>query len=283
MWGSLLGTVPSQEIVLVDVTPLSLGIEIQGGTMVVLIPRNSVLPTARSKVFSTVHDHQTTVYIPIYQGERQVANKNSKLGQMILSGIPPAPVGVPQIEVVFRIDTNGILHVTAQDQGTKQAASVSISANNGRLSNEEVERMIQKAQRYSQRDGELLSRRNARAALGTYVDSLRGSVLAKMPERLTEEDRSELEAAISDASKWLGEDAAKATVDEIQERRQSLESVANPIVMRLYGKSAPHPPADTMDTDSTNNGSQLEREREDVPYVDLDLPIDDEYDQDADL
>jgi len=283
MWGSLMmGTAPSQEIVLVDVTPLSLGIEIQGGAMVVLIPRNSALPTTRSKVFSTVHDHQTTVYIPIYQGERQVANKNSKLGQMILSGIPPAPVGVPQIEVVFRIDTNGILHVTAQDQGTKQAASVSISAHKGRLSDEEVERMIQKAQRHAQRDEELLSRRDARAALGTYMNSLRSSVLAQMPERLTEEDRSELEAAISDASKWLENDAAKATVTEIQEQRQSLESIANPIVMRLYGKSAPRAPSDSMDSGSASSGSQLEREKEDA-VVDLDEPIDDEYDQDADL
>lgn len=237
--GQALATGKSWDIVLVDVTPLSLGIEVNSGGMAVIVPRNTALPTLKTQTFTTVHDHQTTVYIPIYQGERSVAKKNNKLGQMILSGIPPAPVGVPQVDVTFRIDANGILEVTAQDKGTQQAASVSISAEKGRLSEEEVERMLQKARRHAERDRELLARRDARAGLEAYVASLRGSVLAG--GKLPEDDQETLATAVEEAEAWLRE-AKKASADDLRDRRAVLEEVANPIVARLYGTPMPAPP-----------------------------------------
>lgn len=230
------GRPPTWDVVLVDVTPLSLGIEIEGGSMVVITPRNTVLPSVKTKVFTTVHDHQSSVYIPIYQGERTVAAKNRKLGQMVLSGIPPAPAGVPQVEVTFRIDANGILHVTAKDQGTDQAASVSITAAKGRLSDEEVERMVRSAQKNAAADLQLLARRDARAALEAYLASLRGSVLAGAARsKLEPEDLETLESAVGEAEAWLRE-ARDATADDFQDRRRNLEEVASPIVSRLYGR-----------------------------------------------
>lgn len=237
--GQALASSKSWDIVLVDVTPLSLGIEVNNGGMAVIVPRNTALPTMKTQTYTTVHDHQTTVYIPIYQGERSVAKKNNKLGQMILSGIAPAPVGVPQVDVTFRIDANGILEVTAKDKGTGQAASVSISAEKGRLSEEEVERMLQKARRHAEQDRELLMRKDARAGLEAYIESLKGTVLgaAKLPEG----DREALKEALREVEDWL-RGAAKASADELRDRRAALEEVANPIVARLYGRPAPAPP-----------------------------------------
>lgn len=244
------GRPPSWDIVLVDVTPLSLGIEIEGGAMIVITPRNTVLPSVKTQTFTTVHDHQSHVYIPIYQGERPIAKKNRKLGQMILSGIPPAPVGVPQVDVTFRIDANGILHVTAKDKGTKQAASVSISAEKGRLSDEEVERMVQKAQRHAEQDREKLSRHDARAAFEGYLASLRSSVLDddKARSKLSEEDLASLEEAVAEAAAWLAGEGG-ASVEDLQERRLRVEEVANPIVSRMYGRPSPAPASRSDDDD----------------------------------
>jgi len=259
------------DIVLVDVTPLSLGIELEGGHMAVLVPRNTALPTKKTKTFTTVQNHQTTVYIPIYEGERPIAKKNSKLGQMILSGIPPAPAGVPQVDVTFRIDTNGILHVTAQDQGTKADASVTIDAQKGRLSEEDVENMIRKAEKHAKADQEMLQRRDARSSLSAYLGSLQSSLLAGAArQKLSEEDASALEEAIRGAEDWL-RDAQKATLEEIQEQKQHVEDVANPIVSRMYGRASPD-----VNVEDDAGGSDTADEGSDSAY-DEDAWYDENY------
>lgn len=268
----------SWDLVLVDVTPLSLGIEIEGGHMVTLIPRNTLLPTKKTKTFSTVHDKQTSVYIPIYEGERPIANKNIKLGDMMLTGIPPAPVGVPQISVTFRIDANGILHVTAQDQGTKAEASVTINANKGRLSDEEVERMVKDAQRHAERDKDLLARRAARAALKDYLNSLQVSVLGPSSSA-SEEDRKTLEEAVAATLAWL-QDSRRASLEDIQEKRLEVEDVANPIVSRLYqGRGAPgsgpsyddEEDATSHDPDAGNGDDFFKEEELDEVFDEMEL------------
>eukprot|EP00929_Paragymnodinium_shiwhaense_P122495 TRINITY_DN9529_c0_g1_i1.p1 TRINITY_DN9529_c0_g1~~TRINITY_DN9529_c0_g1_i1.p1 ORF type:complete len:743 (-),score=171.61 TRINITY_DN9529_c0_g1_i1:447-2675(-) len=251
------------QIVLVDVTPLSLGIEIQGGHMVTLIPRNTHLPTKKTKTFTTSQDQQTSVYIPIFEGERPIAAKNSKLGEMVLSGIPPAPIGVPQIEVTFRIDANGILHVTAEDLATRKPSTITINADKGRLSEEEVERMVKKAQKFAEKDREILSRNDARASLRAYLHSLESSIL--QAEALSQEDKEDLESAIQSASQWL-EQTGKATADEIREQRQAVEEVANPIISRMYGGSG----SSTSSSSSSGGGDDAEAG-----------PEEDVYDQDA--
>jgi molecular chaperone DnaK len=217
-----------KDVLLLDVTPLSLGIETLGGVMTKLIDKNTTIPTKADQVFSTADDNQTAVTVHVLQGEREMATHNKSLGRFDLSDIPPAPRGMPQIEVIFDIDANGIMHVSAKDKATGKENKIVIKSSSG-LSDEEIERMVQDAEEHAEEDRKAREGIDAKNAADAMIHSVKKS-MEELGDKLDEGEKSNIEAAI----KELEEAIEGGDVDEIKSKTEALTQASHKLAEQLY-------------------------------------------------
>merc|ERR1719239_1166197 len=225
------------DLVLLDVAPLSLGIETEGSIMSCLIKRNTTIPTKQTQSFTTCENNQSVIGIQVYEGERVMTRDNHKLGSFDLTGIPPAPKGVPAIEVTFEIDANGVLNVSACDKSTGNQNKITITNDKGRLSKEDIEKMVNDAEKFKADDDAQRERMAARNELETYCFNMKSTIEGRsVRQKMTTSDLKTVENACDEALRWL-EMHHGADLEELQERRKVAEAACGPCITRLYQES----------------------------------------------
>ena len=254
-----------KDVLLLDVTPLSLGIETLGGVFTKLIERNTTVPTKKSQVFSTAADNQTAVTIRVFQGEREMANDNKLLGQFDLVGIPPAPRGMPQVEVTFDIDANGIVHVSAKDLATQKEQSIKITASSG-LSKDEVEKLVRDAQTHTEED----KKRRKAAEAKNQADNLLYQTEKNLKEhgdKISADDRTKIEEAVTGLKKAMeGNDP-----DAIESATQTLTTASHKLAEEMYKKASAAPGAGPSDSGSESpNGAKTDEKVVDAEFEEVD-------------